>query len=75
VVLRVYEASGRATAGVRIKFSAPIVSAHETSLIEEPTPKLNVQINTLAFNLGPYEIKTFSLALTPLHATGSKGAK
>jgi alpha-mannosidase len=72
LVMRVYEASGRATGGIRIKFQAHLVSARETNLIEEATHKLDVQNNTLAFDLGPYEIKTFSLALRPLPATDSK---
>jgi len=67
VVLRVYEASGRRTEGVKIKFRFPLVSAHETNLIEEATRNLNVQNNTLEFDLGPFEIKTFSLDLRQTH--------
>jgi alpha-mannosidase len=67
VVLRVYEASGRRTEGVKIKFRSPLVSVHETNLIEEATRKLNVQNNMLEFDLGPFEIKTFSLDLRQTH--------
>ncbi len=75
VVLRVFEASGRAIEGVKIKFQAPLVSAHEANLVEEPTHKLEVQNNTLTFDLGPFEIKTFSLDLNPLPPTASRDEK
>jgi len=61
--LRVYEASGKATAGVRIKLNAKIASAHEANLMEDPDRKMETPNETLQFDLGPYEIKTFALQL------------
>ena len=62
-VLRVYEASGNSTPGVKIALHAQVESASETNLIEQPGAKLNVQGNALQFDLGAYQIKTFELRL------------
>jgi len=62
-VLRVYEAEGRYTEGVQVKFSAEIVSAEETNLMEDPVRKLEASGNTLSFDLKPFEIKTIKLKL------------
>jgi alpha-mannosidase len=66
VVLRVYEASGRAAKDVRIKFRPHILSAKEANLLEESTRSADIRDGALAFDLGAYEIKTFKLALEPL---------
>jgi alpha-mannosidase len=62
-VLRVYEAGGQSTPGVKITLHAQVDSAFEANLIEQPGGKLNVQDNALKFDLGPFEIKTFQLRL------------
>lgn len=62
-VLRVYEATGKSTPGVKIKFQAKVASAHEADLMEDPGRKLDAPDNTLSFDLGPFEIKTFLLQL------------
>ena len=62
-VLRVYEASGQSTPGVKITIHAQVDSAIEANLIEQPGDKLNVQDNTLEFDIGPFQIKTFQLRL------------
>ena len=62
-ILRVYEATGRATPEVKIKFHAKITSAHEANLIEDAGPKLQISNNTLETGLHPYEIKTFKFEL------------
>ena len=68
VVLRVYEAAGRPSSGVKIKLNAGIASAREVSLVEDNGAELQVVDDTLQFDLGPYQIKTFSLKLRPLNA-------
>jgi alpha-mannosidase len=62
-VLRVYEASGKSTPGVKISLHAHMDSASEANLIEQPGAKLNVQDNALQFDLGAFQIKTFELRL------------
>jgi alpha-mannosidase len=65
-VLRIYESSGKAAPGVRIKLSGKIISAEESNLIEDAGRKLQAVSDMLQVNLGPYEIKTFKLQLQPL---------
>lgn len=62
-VLRGYEAAGQATTGVQIKLQTPIAAAHEADLLEQSTQPLPVDNNTLNFDLGAFEIKTFKLNL------------
>ena len=62
-ILRIYEASGTATPGVTIKSKAKIISANEANLIEDTGVKLKVALDTLKFDLKPFEIKTFKLKL------------
>jgi alpha-mannosidase len=58
-ILRLYEASGKATPGVTIKSKARIGSANEANLIEDSGNVLKVVADTVRFDLGPFEIKTF----------------
>jgi len=58
-ILRLYEASGKATTGVTIKSKAKISSANESNLIEDTGNVLNVATDTVRFDIGPFEIKTF----------------
>jgi len=62
-VLRVYEATGKSTPGVKIKFQAKVASAHETNLMEDPGQKLETPGDVLSFDMAPFEIKTFLLQL------------
>ena len=62
-VVRFYEATGKATTGVKIKFQAKIIVANEANLMEDAGRKLGIQNDTLQFDLGPYEIKTFQVQL------------
>jgi alpha-mannosidase len=62
-LLRVYEATGRAAPGVKVKLQAKVVSAQEVNLMEDPGRKLTAENDTLQFDMGPYEIKTFALQL------------
>jgi len=58
-ILRLYEATGKATPGVTIRSKAKISSANEANLIEDTGSELNVAMDTVRFDLGPFEIKTF----------------
>ena len=65
IVVRVYEATGQAIADVRIKVHAKIASAEEVDLMEDPVGKLNLQDDTLRFDLRAFEIKTFRMRVQP----------
>jgi alpha-mannosidase len=59
-VLRVYEAGGKSTPGVRISFALPVKGASESNLVETAGAEINAS-DGLRFDLRPYEIKTFRL--------------
>ncbi len=67
-VIRVYEASGKATTGVNLKLNAGIEYASEANLLEEPGAKLRVKQNTVEFDLHRFEIKTILVRLAPAGA-------
>jgi alpha-mannosidase len=62
-ILRIYEAGGKSCSGVKVKMQTKVAAAHESNLIENTGPKLEVANDTLQFDLRPYEIKTFKLQL------------
>jgi alpha-mannosidase len=62
-ILRLYEASGKATPVVTLSSKLKISSANEANLIEDTGKKLKVVMNKIQFGLGPFEIKTFKLKL------------
>ena len=64
-ILRIYEASGKAAAGVTVQTTAVLNGASEVNLMEDAGSTLEVRDNRITFNLQPYEIKTFRLRLTP----------
>jgi alpha-mannosidase len=64
-ILRLYEASGEATAGVTVRLEPGVTAAHEANLIEDAGQSLAVADNRIRFDLGPYQIKTFRLQLKP----------
>ncbi|MFN8009108.1 MAG: glycoside hydrolase family 38 C-terminal domain-containing protein [Terriglobia bacterium] len=63
VILRVYEAGGKSSAGVKVKIQTKVVSANESNLVEETGAKMAIANDTLQFNLHPFEVKTFQLQL------------
>jgi alpha-mannosidase len=65
-ILRVYEAAGKATSGIKLKLNARIAAAHEANLLEDSVRELKIKKNTLDFDLHPFEIKTFKLHLPTL---------
>ncbi len=64
-ILRVYEAEGKTTPAIRIKLAAGLTSLQETNLMEADGRKLEVENDTIHFDLRPFEIKTFLLELQP----------
>jgi len=64
-VLRVYEAAGKPTRRVKVKFAARVTSAREVNLVEDAGRKLKPKGKTLRFDLRPFEIKTFELRVKP----------
>jgi alpha-mannosidase len=67
-ILRVYEASGKATPGVTVQTAATLRGASEANLIEDAGRTLGIRDNQITFDLRPYEIKTFRLQLTPFQS-------
>lgn len=61
VVLRIYEATGQPADGVKIEFSARVISSEEVNLMEEPIRKIKSVNNVVQLNLKPFEIKTIRL--------------
>ena len=62
-VLRVYEASGSATPDVKIRMHTRLASAREVNLLEDAGRRLQVQNDTVQFDLQPFEIKTIKLKI------------
>ena len=62
-VLRVYEAAGQATPGVKIKLRARVTGANEANLLEDSGRRLKIQTDTVQFDLRAFEIKTVKLQL------------
>jgi len=62
-IVRLYEASGKATPGVTLKSRARIGSANEANLIEDTGNVLKITGDTIKFDLKPFEIKSFKLKL------------
>src|SRR5262249_13596714 len=60
-VLRVYEAEGRAVRGVTLRSAYPLAGAVETNLIEKEARPFDVGPDgeSISFDIGPFEIKTF----------------
>ena len=67
LILRVYEAAGKATPGAKIKLPGGSWTASEVNLIEQPVHDAKVQNNSLTFDLRPFEIKTFRIELPRTH--------
>jgi alpha-mannosidase len=63
IILRVYEAAGEVSPGVKIKLHAKVISAEAVNLMEDPGPSLEVNDDTLVFDLAAFQIKTFKLLL------------
>ncbi|HQK95062.1 MAG TPA: glycoside hydrolase family 38 C-terminal domain-containing protein [Armatimonadota bacterium] len=57
-VLRLYEASGRATPGVRVRLPEGTTRVERANLLEEATGELPVADGAVTFDLRPFEIAT-----------------
>lgn len=66
LLLRVYEATGRATPGVAVKLSAEVRAVSEVDLLEKPGHALPVDGSSVRFDLHPFEIKTIAMRLGPI---------
>ena len=64
-VVRVYETEGQAQAGAQLRFAWPLEEAAETNLIEKEARPMDCAGNTLTFDIGSFEIKTFRVILRP----------
>ena len=66
VMVRMYESKGQATPGVMLKCGARIGAARSCSLIEkeEGSVAINSDGDSLTFDIGAFEIKTFLLSIT-----------
>lgn len=62
-VLRVYEAAGRPSPGVRAHWRATLGEIHEANLIEDSEGRVAAGWESFQFDLKPYEIKTFKIRL------------
>jgi alpha-mannosidase len=63
MVVRLYEATGRAATSVEIRVARGIARAEEVNLLEDPIRSLDAQGNVLKCELRPFEIKTLRLTL------------
>jgi alpha-mannosidase len=63
IAVRVYEAAGEPASGVRVHFALPIASVRDANMIEDPGREIALHENSFAFDLHPYEIKTFRVRL------------
>jgi alpha-mannosidase len=75
VVLRIYEAAGEPSHSVRASWHASISQVHEANLIEDTGARLDAQGDSFAFDLKPYEIKTFKLTVRPAAIGSSQTAR
>jgi alpha-mannosidase len=70
-VLRVYEAAGQPSPGVRAHWHTTLGEVHEANLIEDSEGRVAAERESFQFDLKPYEIKTFKVELKagPLNRT------
>lgn len=63
VIVRVYEWTGEDHNGLQMTFPADIISAREVNALEEYTADVSYSDNTLTFDIGHYQPKTFAVKL------------
>ncbi len=63
VVLRVYEAGGKAAANVRAQWLVPINGVHESNFVEDKGEGVDSERDGFVFSLRPFEIRTFQVAI------------
>jgi alpha-mannosidase len=62
IIVRLYEAHNR-RGPVTLQFARPITSAEEVDLLERPRGTVDVDGNTVTFDVHPYEVKTLRVRL------------
>jgi alpha-mannosidase len=68
LIIRVYEAfGGRKMAS--LEFAAPLKSVMEINALEEPVGAIESVVDTLRFNLTPYQIRSFRVKLSDILET------
>jgi alpha-mannosidase len=65
IIVRVYEAAGTPSHGVRAQWHFPIGEVYEANLIEDTGARLDAQRDSFTFDLKPYEIRTFKVTVPP----------
>lgn len=67
VVVRVFEAAGKKTPGVSIRFASPVQSAETVNALEtiDANAKPKVEADSISFDLRPFEIKAIRVRLAP----------
>jgi alpha-mannosidase len=63
LAVRLYEGTGTAASGVKLKFAAPVLSAKECNLLNDPGQTLRCDSNVVEFDMKPFEIKTCRIKL------------
>jgi alpha-mannosidase len=66
LILRLYEATGSPSSGVRVKLNTGLTSVSEVNLMEDETRALSAQNESFQFDVRSFEIKTFKLRIKPL---------
>lgn len=61
IILRVNETSGKSQENVKISFATEIVNAFETNGVEKEEKDTNFDKNSICFDIGPFELKTFKI--------------
>ncbi|MDR0505295.1 MAG: discoidin domain-containing protein [Dysgonamonadaceae bacterium] len=63
IIVRIYELTGENQNDVKITFPANIISANEVNGIEEKTGEVSYNGNSISFNIGKFQPKTFAVRL------------
>jgi alpha-mannosidase len=64
-IVRIYEATGRPAAHVKLTFRAKVLSVMECNLLEDPGQEGKIEQNTVQLDLPALAIRTFALKLDP----------
>jgi len=65
IVVRLVEMSGKPAKGVKVSFSAPLVSARETNGVEAVVGPANLAGGALVADFGPFEVRSFAVKMGP----------
>ena len=61
--LRVYETAGKPAQRVRVTFHTAVSHARNANLIEDGGAELQIDHDSIVFDLRPFEIKTFKFTM------------